>query len=146
MNHFVGLGRLTREPEVNYTQNGKVYCKFTVAIDRPFRKDQPKEADFIPCVAWGKTAETIGNYLTKGSKILLEGRINTGSYTAKDGTKKYTTDVLLDRFEFVDSRNGGSAGGNNAAQGGFTQQASDGNGGKSMSSFGYAIDPEEIPF
>ena len=146
MNHFVGLGRLTREPEVNYTQNGKVYCKFTVAIDRPFRKDQPKEADFIPCVAWGKTAETIGNYLAKGSKILLEGRINTGSYTAKDGTKKYTADVLLDRFEFVDSRNGGSAGGNNAAQGGFTQQASDGNGGKSMSSFGYEIDPEEIPF
>lgn len=144
MNRVILCGRLVKDVDVRYTERGMCVASFTVACNRPAKKDHPSEADFIPCKAFGKTAETIGNYLAKGSRILLEGRINTGSYTAKDGTKKYTTDVLLDRFEFVESRNGsGSADNNNAAQGGFTQQAV---GHNNMASFGHEIDPEEIPF
>lgn len=105
MNHFVGLGRLTREPEVNYTQNGKVYCKFTVAIDRPFRKDQPKEADFINCTAFGKTGEAIGNYFHKGSRILVNGSLQISSYTGKDGSKKQSTTIMVNGFDFIDSKN-----------------------------------------
>ena len=143
MNRVILCGRLVKDVDVRYTERGMCVASFTVACNRPAKKGQTSEADFIPCKAFGKTAETIGNYLAKGSRVLLEGRINTGSYTAKDGTKKYTTDVLLDRFEFVESRNGGSAGGDNAAQGGFTQQTASHN---NMASFGHEIDPEEIPF
>ncbi len=143
MNRVILCGRLVKDVDVRYTERGMCVASFTVACNRPAKKGQASEADFIPCKAFGKTAETIGNYLAKGSRVLLEGRINTGSYTAKDGTKRYTTDVLLDRFEFVESRNGSSAGGDNAAQGGFTQQAA---GHNNMASFGHEIDPEEIPF
>lgn len=143
MNRVILCGRLVKDVDVRYTEKGMCISSFTVAVNRPAKKGQPSEADFIPCKAFGKTAETIGNYLAKGSRILLEGRINTGSYTAKDGTKKYTTDVLLDRFEFVESRNGSSADNNNAAQGGFTQQEA---GRNNMAAFGHEIDPEEIPF
>lgn len=143
MNRVILCGRLVKDVDVRYTERGMCVASFTVACNRPAKKGQASEADFIPCKAFGKTAETIGNYLAKGSRVLLEGRINTGSYTAKDGTKRYTTDVLLDRFEFVESRNGGSAGGDNAAQGGFTQQTASHN---NMASFGHEIDPEEIPF
>ena len=143
MNRVILCGRLVKDVDVRYTERGMCVASFTVACNRPAKKGQASEADFIPCKAFGKTAETIGNYLAKGSRVLLEGRINTGSYTAKDGTKRYTTDVLLDRFEFVESRNGGSTGGDNAAQGGFTQQAA---GHNNMTSFGHEIDPEEIPF
>ena len=143
MNRVILCGRLVKDVDVRYTERGMCVASFTVACNRPAKKGLASEADFIPCKAFGKTAETIGNYLAKGSRVLLEGRINTGSYTAKDGTKKYTTDILLDRFEFVESRNGGSAGGDNAAQGGFTQQTASHN---NMASFGHEIDPEEIPF
>lgn len=136
MNRVILCGRLVKDVDVRYTERGMCVASFTVACNSPAKKGQASEADFIPCKAFGKTAETIGNYLAKGSRVLLEGRINTGSYTAKDGTKKYTTDVLLDRFEFVESRNGGSAGGDNAAQGGAN----------GMASFGHEIDPESIPF
>lgn len=143
MNRVILCGRLVKDVDVRYTERGMCVAGFTVACNRPAKKGQASEADFIPCKAFGKTAETIGNYLAKGGRVLLEGRINTGSYTAKDGTKRYTTDVLLDRFEFVESRNGGSASGDNAAQGGFTQQTANHN---NMASFGHEIDPEEIPF
>lgn len=109
MNHFVGLGRLTREPEVSYTQNGKVYCKFTVAIDRPFRKDQSKEADFINCTAFGKTAEAIGNYFHKGSRILVNGSLQISSYTGKDGNKKQSAAIMVNGFDFIDSKNSASS-------------------------------------
>lgn len=116
MNHFVGLGRLTRDAEVNYTQNGKVYCKFSIAIDRPFRKDQPKEADFINCTAFGKTAEAIGNYFHKGSRILVNGSLQVSSYTGKDGNKKQSVTVIVNGFDFIDSKNSAST----ANNGGFT--------------------------
>ena len=107
MNHFVGIGRLTRDPEVRYTQSGKACAKFTLAIDR--RGNGEKQADFIQCVAWEKTAEIIGNHCTKGKKIAVEGRIQTRSYDANDGTKRYVTEVVVQSMEFCDSKGGGAS-------------------------------------
>lgn len=127
MNHFVGLGRLTREPEVSYTQNGKVYCKFTVAIDRPFRKDQPKEADFINCTAFGKTGEAIGNYFHKGSRILVNGSLQISSYTGKDGNKKQSAAIMVNGFDFIDSKNSASSNNNSGFANMGAQQELDDN-------------------
>ena len=107
MNHFVGIGRLTRDPEVRYTQSGKACARFTLAIDRRKSSDGNQQADFIPCVAWEKTAEVISQYTGKGRKIAVEGRIQTRSYDAKDGTKRYATEVVVQSMEFCDSKGGG---------------------------------------
>lgn len=100
MNNVTLMGRLTRDPELKYSQAGKAYCRFTVAINRDFNKD---EADFINCLAFGKTAETIAEWLGKGRRIALHGRIQTGNYENKNGEKVSTFEVVVDKFEFVDS-------------------------------------------
>mgnify|MGYP000466090907 FL=1 len=100
MNNVVLIGRLTKDPELKYSQAGKAYCRFTVAINREFNRE---EADFINCLAFGKTAETIAEWLGKGRRIALQGRIQTGSYQNSNGDTVYTTEVVADRFEFVDS-------------------------------------------
>lgn len=100
MNNVILMGRLTRDPELKYSQAGKAYCRFTVAVNREFNKD---EADFINCLAFGKTAETITEWLGKGRRIALQGRIQTGNYENKNGDKVNTFEVVADRFEFVDS-------------------------------------------
>ena len=104
MNHFVGIGRLVRDPEVRYTQSGKACVKFTLAIDRRKSADGKQQADFVPCVAWEKTAEIIGNNCTKGKKIAVEGRIQTRSYDANVGSKRYVTEVVVNNMEFCESR------------------------------------------
>lgn len=104
MNHWVGIGRLMRDPNVKYTQSGKAYASFTLAIDRRKSSDGNPQADFISCVAWEKTAEIIGNHCTKGKKIAVEGRIQTRSYDANDGTKRYVTEVVVTYMEFCDSK------------------------------------------
>ena len=104
MNTVILMGRLTKEPEPNVTQSGIHILRFTLAVDRPKKKDQDTEADFIGCVAFGKTAEVIGSYCHKGQRILIEGRIQTGSYTDKSGNKKYTTEVIVSRMEFIERR------------------------------------------
>ena len=106
MNHFVGIGRLTRDPEVRYTQSGKACARFTLAIDRRKSGDGNQQADFIPCVAWEKTAEVISQYTGKGRKIAVEGRIQTRSYDGNDGTKRYVTEVVVQSMEFCDSKGG----------------------------------------
>lgn len=99
MNKVILLGRLTRDPDLRFTAGtGNAVTRFTVAISRQFKRD---ETDFVNCVAFGKTAETIAQYLTKGRQIALTGSIRTGSYDGQDGTKKYTTDVVVESFEFV---------------------------------------------
>ena len=108
MNHFVGIGRLTRDPEVRYTQSGKACAKFTLAIDRRKSSDGNQQADFISCVAWEKIAEVISQYCTKGKKIAVEGRIQTRSYDGNDGTKRYMTEVVVQSMEFCDSKGGGT--------------------------------------
>ena len=101
MNHVTLMGRLTRDPEMSYLQSGKAFSKFTVAVSREFNRE---EADFIKCTAWGKTAETIAEYLRKGRRIALQGRLSVNSYE-KNGETRWSTEVIVDKFEFVDTVN-----------------------------------------
>ena len=103
MNKVILLGRLTKDPEVRQGQTMTV-TKFSLAVDRRIKAEGQPSADFISCVAFGKTAEFIEKYFKKGSKMALEGRIQTGSYTNKDGQKVYTTDVVVDNVEFAESK------------------------------------------
>ena len=108
MNKVILMGRLTRDPEVRYSQgeNSTAIARFTLAVDRRFkRQNDDQTADFINCVAFGKTAEFAERYLHQGTKVVGCGRIQTGSYTNKDGQRVYTTDVVLDEVEFAESKN-----------------------------------------
>lgn len=109
MNSVQLVGRLTREPDVRYSDGGSTVARFTVAVDRRFKREGEDSADFVSCVAWGKTAEFLEKYFRKGQRIGLNGRIKTGSYTNQEGTKVYTTDVVAENVEFVESK-GATAG------------------------------------
>ena len=105
MNRVILLGRLTAKPELRYTNSNVPFVRFTVAVNRQFNNQEGnREADFINVIAWRKQAEVICNYFDKGNQIAIEGRLQTGSYDAQDGTKRYTTDVVLDQFHFLESR------------------------------------------
>lgn len=109
MNKVILIGRLTKDPELASIADGTSRCRFTVAVDRPYsRNDSEKQADFISATAWRQQADFVAKYFRKGSPIALEGSIRTGSYDAKDGTKKYTTEVYVDRVEFVSSKSADS--------------------------------------
>lgn len=108
MNHVTLIGRLTKDPEVRYTQSGTPVGTFTLAVDRRVQKDKPKEADFIPCVVWGKTAEVVGNWCKKGKQVGVEGRIQVRSYDAKDGSKRYVTEVVVNDLELLSKSEGGN--------------------------------------
>ena len=103
MNEVILLGRITRDPEIRSTEKSTV-TRFTLAVDRKVKTDGQPEADFIPCVAFGKTADFVDKYFHKGMKMLLEGHIQTGSYTNKEGAKVYTTDVIAESVEFAESK------------------------------------------
>ena len=106
MNKVFLMGRLTRDPEVRYSQgeNATAVARFTLAVDRRFRRDDAS-TDFIGCVAFGRNAEFIEKYFRQGTKALITGRIQTGSYTNRDGQKVYTTDVVVEDQEFAESKN-----------------------------------------
>ena len=105
MNKVMLVGRLTAKPELRYTGSNTAFLRFTVAVNRPFANAEGKrEADFINVVAWRKQAETIAKFFDKGNLIGIEGRLQTGSYDDQNGNKRYTTDVQLDNFEFVEGR------------------------------------------
>ena len=108
MNHVTLIGRLTKDPEVRYTQSGTPVGTFTLAVDRRVQKDKPKEADFIPCVVWGKTAEVVGNWCKKGKQVGVEGRIQVRSYDAKDNSKRYVTEVIVSNLELLGKGDGAS--------------------------------------
>ena len=117
MNSTQLIGRVCRDIEVRYSQNGNdstAIARFTVAVDRRFKKEGGDTADFISCVAFGKTAEFLGKYFKKGMRIALNGRIQTGSYTNKDGVRVYTTDVIAENVEFCESKNESNNGSNSA--------------------------------
>ena len=103
MNNVILMGRLTRDPDTRYTtgENQMAVARFNLAVDR---RGKDKGTDFINCVAFGKTGETVDKYLTKGTKIALSGRIQTGSYKDKDGKTVYTTDVVVNEFEFCERK------------------------------------------
>ena len=114
MNRVVLLGRLTKDPDVRYTQSQKVVCTFTLAVDRPFlNQDGKREADFIPVVLWGKPAEMAGNSCSKGQRLCVEGRIQTRTYDDENGTRHYVTEVVASGFDYIE-RKSDSAGGNQA--------------------------------
>ena len=120
INKVVLIGRLTKDPELRYAAgSGTAVCRFTVAITRQFKKD---ETDFINCVSFGKTGETIAQYITKGRQIAVTGAIRTGSYDAQDGTKRYTTDVAVESFEFIGNSNNNS---NNNSESNWNQPVDD---------------------
>ena len=103
MNNVTLLGRLTKEPELRFTEGSDLaVCKFTLAVNREFKKD---EADFINCIAFGNRAKIISQYVGKGKQLAVKGRIQTGSYDAQDGTKRYTTDIVVDSFDFISNSN-----------------------------------------
>lgn len=102
MNKVILAGRLTKDPEVRYTQTGVAVASFTLAVNRRFSKE--KAADFIPIVVWDKIAEVVGNNLVKGSQVLIEGRIQIRSYDAQDGSKRYVTEVIANDIEFMGSK------------------------------------------
>ena len=105
MNKVVLIGRLTKDPELKFTPGtGTAVTRFTLAVDRRTSKDGQREADFISIVAWNKTAELVANYMSKGSLVGISGRIQTSTYDAKDGTKRYSTDVVVDEVQFLESK------------------------------------------
>lgn len=107
MNKVILTGRLTRDPEIKYSngENTTIVAHYTLAVDRRFKREGDEQtADFIRCVCFGKTAEFAGNYLKQGTKIVITGKIQTGSYTNKDGQKVYTTDVVVEEHEFAESK------------------------------------------
>lgn len=151
MNRVNLIGRLTKDPEVRRASTGNNMCRFSLAVDRRNSKSEQQQADFINCIAFGKTAESLCQYQRKGSRIGVEGRIQTGSYTNQQGQKVYTTDVAVDYIDFLDSRKdqtGYQQGGyyqQNAYSGGYgsynqKQQADPYNSG------GYEVDPDDLPF
>ncbi len=114
MNKVILMGRLTRDPEVRYSQGetSTAVARFTLAVDRRFKRDGDQQtADFITCVAFGKTGEFVERYAHQGTKFVVEGRIQTGSYTNKDGVRVYTTEVLVENVEFAESKAAASSNG-----------------------------------
>ncbi len=141
MNKVILVGRLTRDPEVRYTQTGKAVASFSVAVDTGFGEN--KRADFIPIVVWDKLAEVCGNNLTKGRRILVEGRLQIRDYE-KDGQKRRAAEVVAQNIEFLEPKqavSGGNAGSVAASSGAPAKSGYD------VSSFGTEVFPEEeIPF
>ena len=115
MNKVILMGRLTRDPEVRYGagENSTAVARYTIAVDRRFKRDGEQSADFIGCVAFGRNADFAEKYLRQGTKIVLTGRIQTGSYTNRDGQKVYTTDIVVEEQEFAESKAAGNGGQNN---------------------------------
>lgn len=142
MNNVNLMGRLTKDPDIRYTQgqNSMAVARFTLAVDRRNKNpDGSRDADFISCVAFRKTAELAEKYFKQGTKLAIRGHIQTGSYQKQDGSRVYTTDVVVDEVDFAESKNaqGGTRGASNSAQGqqGQSHQASSGN------SVAYEADP-----
>ena len=142
MNKVVLIGRLTKDPELKFTPGtGTAVVTFTLAVDRRFQKDDKKEADFISIVVWGKQAESTANYVTKGKLIGVSGRIQTRTYDAKDGTKRYVTEVVADEVQFLEWGNATGSNQNNSQnsnQGGFEERSF----GEEMT----PVDDGDIPF
>ena len=138
MNSVQLVGRLTRDPEVRYTGAGSSIARFSLAVDRRFKSENGPTADFPNLVAFGKTAEFIEKYFRKGMRIGIQGRIQTGSYTNQDGAKVYTTDVVVENCEFVESKSSQQT--NGEGDGGFGPVGDDG-----FMNIPDGID-EELPF
>ena len=146
MNKVILMGRLTRDPEVRYSQGdaSTAVGRFSLAVDRRFKRDGDEQtADFINCVAFGRTAEFLERFGRKGTKFVVEGRIQTGSYTNKDGQRVYTTDVVVEQLEFAESKASGE--GNNGGYVPADRPSPSGAAGDGFMNIPDGID-EELPF
>lgn len=125
MNKIVLIGRLTKDPELRYTQSGKAVASLSIAVNRRFKQDNQPEADFINCVAWGSTAEALEKYTEKGSRVGVSGRIQTRSYEANDGSKRHVTEVVVEEADFIDFKKQHESNNNNQEQQDFHQIEND---------------------
>ena len=141
MNKVILVGRLTKDPEVRYSggENTLAVARYTIAVERRFKRDGEPTADFIPCVVFGRSAEFAEKYFRQGMRVSVSGRIQTGSYTNKDGMKVYTTDVIVEEQEFAESRT------EREANRGVHQQVATKEAGNGFMNIPEGID-EELPF
>jgi len=152
MNKVILMGRLTRDPEIRYSQNGNsmAIARFSVAVDRRFKREGEPDADFFNCTAFGKQAEFIERYLHKGTKIVLSGRIQNDNYTNKEGQTVYSVRVMVDEIEFAESKNASAS--NNGGDGGYGAGSSYGGGNNAQPSgagdgfMNIPDEAEELPF
>lgn len=151
INRAVLTGRLTRDPELKYTQSGNAVCSFTLAVDRQFRNQNgDREADFINCVIWRKSAENFSNFTHKGSMVGVDGRIQVRNYENQQGQRVYVTEVIVDSFALLESRNGQGNGYNqpqNNQQGNYRSNNANGYQQSNRAPQDNAqVDPDELPF
>lgn len=140
INRVILVGRLTRDPEMKYTQSGLAVTRFTLACDRPFTgQDGKREADFIDCVVWRKQAENVAQYLKKGSLAGVEGRLQISSYDDKEGQRRYRAEVVADSVRFLESRNARSDGG--APSQDYGNRSGQASGSNSSGNSGFGNDP-----
>lgn len=123
MNRTVLVGRLTKDPELRYTQSGIAVANFTIAVDRKFAKDGNQSADFIPVIVWQKQAENVAKYLSKGRLVAVDGRIQTSSYDNKDGQRVYRTDVVADQVEFLSTKSDTRGGSDSNDSSGYSDES-----------------------
>ena len=150
MNKVILMGRLTRDPEVRYSQgeNSTAIARYTLAVDRRFKRDGEQTADFINCVVFGKSAEFTERYFRQGMRVVVCGRIQTGSYTNRDGVKVYTTEVVVEEQEFAESKSAAASNGGDSSYAAYTpsrpepsQAAGDG-----FMAIPDGVDDEGLPF
>ncbi len=153
MNKVILIGRLARDPEVRYTQSSEplAVTRFAIAVDRPFARrnsENEKTVDFLNCVCFGRRGETINQFFRKGNRIAVTGRIQTGEYTDQSGNKRYTTDIVVEDFEFVESKSEREASQNTASFSGFPQQSAPQNNSQpeGFYSIDDSTDDEDLPF
>ena len=146
MNKVILMGRLTKDAEVRYSQgdSSTAVARFTLAVDRRFKRDNDQSTDFINCVAFGKTAEFFERFGRKGTKFVTEGRIQTGSYTNKDGQRVYTTDIVVENVEFAESKS--SSEGNSGAYVPVEKPSPSQAVGDGFMNIPDGIDEDELPF
>lgn len=146
MNKVILMGRLTRDPDVRYTSGENQTCvaRYTLAVDRRFKREGEQSADFISCVVFGKGAEFADKYLRQGTKIAITGRLQSGQYTNKDGQKVYTTDVVIEEQEFAESK--GASGNNQAAPASAPARATQAPSADNFVNIPDGISDEELPF
>lgn len=145
MNKVMLIGRLTKDPDLRYTQSGTAVASFTLAVDRRFpNQNGEREADFVNCVAWNKSAEFVANYFHKGKQVALEGRLQVRSYDGDDGKRRWVTEVVVEQMEFVGSKNDNKDNSGNGNSGGGTHSG----GSSSYEGLGQEVmfDDNELPF
>ena len=147
MNKVILMGRLTRDPEVRYSQgaNQTAVARFSIAVDRRFKREGEPEADFFNCTCFGKQAEFVERYLRKGTKILTSGRIQNDNYTNKDGQMVYSVRVMVDEIEFAESKNASAGSGEGGYTGGNFNRPAPSGAGDGFMNIPDGID-EELPF